>query len=136
MIIREYENYNKQEILDLYSSVGWISYTKDPSMLKESYENSLYTLAAFDEEKLAGIIRIVGDGHSVIFIQDLLVHPDYQRKGIGTALMKAVLEKYADVYQTILMTDDTERTNKFYSSLSFIPAGKFGCMAFVKINRK
>ncbi len=136
MIIREYENYNENEILSLYKSAGWINYTKDPSMLKDAYENSLCIIAADEDDTLAGIIRVVGDGYSVIFIQDLLVLPEYQRKGIGTMLMNSVLEKYGNVYQTILMTDDTEKTNAFYSSLGFIPAGKFGCNAFVKINRR
>ena len=39
------------------------------------------------------MVRVVGDGASVILIQDLLVHPEYQRKGIGDQLMRAVLEK-------------------------------------------
>jgi len=134
--LKEYKNYNENEILSLYKSAGWINYTKDPAMLKDAYENSLYILGAYYEEQLAGIIRVVGDGHSVIFIQDLLVLPEYQRKGIGTMLMNSVLEKYGSVYQTILMTDDTEKTNAFYSSTGFIPASKFGCMAYVKINRR
>lgn len=134
--LKEYKNYNENEILSLYKSAGWINYTKDPAMLKDAYENSLYILGAYYEEQLAGIIRVVGDGHSVIFIQDLLVLPEYQRKGIGTMLMNSVLEKYGSVYQTILMTDDTEKTNAFYSSTGFIPANKFGCMAYVIINRR
>ncbi len=134
--LKEYKTYDESEILNLYKSVGWINYTKDTSLLRNSFENSLYILGAYDGNDLAGIIRVVGDGHSVIFIQDLIVSPDHQRKGIGTMLMKAVMEKYGDVYQTILMTDDTEKTNKFYSSLGFIPTRNFGCMAFVRINRR
>ena len=135
MIIKEYKIYNETEILNLYESVGWISYTKNPLMLKNAYDNSLCILGAYEGDILAGIIRVVGDGHSVIFIQDIIVHPDFQRKGIGTELMNEVLLKYNNVYQTILMTDDTDKTNSFYDSLGFIPAGKFGCTAFVKINR-
>lgn len=135
MIIKEYDTYDEKEILNLYKAVGWISYTKNPSMLKGSYENSLMILAAYEEDTLLGIIRVVGDGHSVIFIQDLIVHPDFQRKGIGSALMKEVLSRFANVYQTILMTDDTVKTNAFYSSLGFTAVNKFGCTAFVKINR-
>ncbi len=135
MIIKEYDTYDEKEILNLYKAVGWISYTKNPSMLKGSYENSLMILAAYEEDTLLGIIRVVGDGHSVIFIQDLIVHPDFQRKGIGSALMKEVLSRFANVYQTILMTDDTVKTNAFYSSLGFTSVNKFGCTAFVNINR-
>jgi len=45
------------------------------------------------------IIRAVGDGRTIVFVQDIIVMPEYQRKGIGTKLLKAVMEKYKDVYQ-------------------------------------
>ena len=86
--ITEYMDYNEQEILPLYESVGWVSYTKRPKMLQEAYLHSLKIYAAYVENKLAGIIRVVGDGSSVVFVQDLLVYPEYQRQGIGTALLK------------------------------------------------
>lgn len=39
-----------------------------------------------------------------MFIQDLLVLPEYQYKGIGTMLIKAIIEKYKSVYQMELAT--------------------------------
>ena len=65
--------YNEEEILSLYKSVGWINYTDNPKMLEDAYANSLRILGAYENEKLLGIIRVVGDGHSVVFIQDILV---------------------------------------------------------------
>lgn len=133
MDLREYTCYNQSEILNLYSSVGWTNYTDNPEMLKRAYEGSLYVIGAYHGEKLVGIIRAVGDGASIVFIQDILVLPEYQRQGIGTALLKAILEKYSHVYQTELMTDNTEKTIGFYKSLGFKPAGEYGCLAFMKI---
>ena len=83
--IREYKNYNRQEILALYQSAGWSNYTSDPDMLEEAYRHSLKIYAAYIEEKLIGVIRVTGDGYSVIVIQDILVFPEYQRQGIGRA---------------------------------------------------
>ena len=97
--IKEYLNYNEQEIILLYESVGWMNYVKNATMLKEAYNHSLKIYAAYINEQLAGIIRVVGDGKSVVFIQDLLVYPKYQRQGIGTALLKKVLHEYHNVYQ-------------------------------------
>ena len=37
MEIREYKNYNEQEILNLYRSVGWTTYTDDPMSLKAGF---------------------------------------------------------------------------------------------------
>ena len=60
-------------------------------MLKEAYAHSLKIYAAYVNNKLAGIIRVVGDGASVVFVQDLLVYPECQRQGIGTALLKMIM---------------------------------------------
>jgi len=129
-IIREYTEYNEPEVLRLYESVGWTNYTANPAMLKKAYEHSLRTYAAYAGSRLAGLIRIVGDGFSVVFIQDLLVHPHYQRMGIGTALMQTVLREYGDVYQIHLLTENTERSIRFYQSLGFTMDTDMECRAF------
>lgn len=65
----EYKTYNEAEIMALYSSVGWSNYTNNPAMLRKAYKNSLYVLAAYADGKLVGILRAVGDGASVVFLQ-------------------------------------------------------------------
>mgnify|MGYP003303869283 FL=1 len=131
-IITEYKNYNEQEILPLYESVGWINYIRKPQMLKDAYLFSLKSYAAFADSKLVGIIRVVGDGSSVVFVQDLLVYPEYQRKGIGTALLKRIMDDYRGVYQLHLLTENTEKTIAFYKSLGFIMDTDIDCRAFSK----
>ncbi len=128
--IREYSNYNEEEILNLYKSAGWTNYTNHPKMLKDAYANSLKIFGAYENEKLLGIIRTVGDGHSVVFIQDILVCPEYQRQGIGTALLKQILQYYKHVYQKHLLTENTEKTIQFYKSLGFIMDTDMDCRAF------
>ena len=130
--IREYSTYNENEILALYSSVGWTNYTDRPEMLKNAYGHSLKIFGAYVEEKLVGIIRVVGDGYSVVFIQDLLIYPGYQRKGIGTALLRHVLKEYENVYQKHLLTDNTEKTVCFYKSLGFVMDTDMESRAFSK----
>lgn len=132
MEIRPYFLYNEQEILPLYASVGWTAYTDFPESLKAGFAHSLLVLAAYEAEKLLGIIRVVGDGHTIVFIQDILVFPEYQRKGIGTALVRAVLNRFKDVRQIELATDDTPKTIAFYESLGFTPLSKIGCCGFMK----
>lgn len=133
MELREYTDFNQEEILSLYTSVGWENYTRNPQMLERAYENSSLKIAAFEGKQLIGMVRVVGDGASVILIQDLLVHPEYQRKGIGSQLMRAVLERCEDVYQIELMTDNTEKTILFYQSLGLKKVDKIGCCAFLKM---
>ena len=130
VIIKEYAVYKEAEILGLYTSLGWTNYTDNPEMLRNAYLNSLNIYGAYVDDKLIGIIRVVGDGYSVIFIQDLLVHPEFQRKGVGTLLLKKVLCEYDSVYQKHLMTEDTEKTILFYKSLGFVDNSEIGCKAF------
>ena len=75
MEIREYISYNEPEILRLYQSVSWTAYTDHPEVLRKGFENSMLTLAAYEGDQLLGIIRAVGDGHTIVFVQDILVFP-------------------------------------------------------------
>ena len=81
MTIRELTAFDLEEILPLYSAVGWTSYTDRPEMLKTAWENSLLILGAYDGGRLIGAVRAVGDGASIVYVQDILVLPEYQRRG-------------------------------------------------------
>lgn len=133
MEIREYKTYNEAEILHLYTSVGWTAYTDQPDVLRKGFANSMLTLAAYDVERLVGIIRTIGDGHTIVFVQDLLVLPEYQCKGIGTALLQAILDRYSHVRQIELATDNTEKTIAFYKSMGFREMSEFGCCGFMRV---
>ena len=131
--ITEYQTYRAEEILSLYAAVGWTNYTENPDMLRRSYENSLLTLAAREGERLLGILRCVGDGASIVFVQDLLVYPERQRQGVGTALFQAMLARFPAVYQLELLTDATEKTDAFYRTQGLRSAEDLGCRAYVKL---
>lgn len=132
MEIKEYKQFNEDEILRLYSEVGWIAYTQDKNSLKEGYANSLLILAAYEDNELQGIIRAVGDGHTIVFIQDILVFPDRQRQGIGTKLLQAVLDRFPNVRQIELATDNTPKTIAFYKSMGFREFSEIGCCGFMR----
>ena len=133
MTIKEYDHFQLDEIVHLYESVGWTSYLERVDTLREAYANSLCVLGAYDSENLVGILRAVGDGKTIVFIQDILVLPEYQRQGIGSKLLQAVMERYQDVYQMELLTDNTEKTKAFYRSAGFTASDDLGCLAFIKI---
>lgn len=128
----EYSTYNEAEFMALYNSVGWSNYTNKPVMLRQAYKNSLYVLAAYADGKLVGILRAVGDGSSIVFLQDLIVLPEYQRHGIGSQLMRKVMEKYAAVYQLQLLTEASEKNIAFYEYLGLKRVEKYGCCAFIR----
>ncbi len=132
MEIKEYKEYKEDEIIRLYTEVGWSSYTENMPALEQGYKNSLLVLAAYENEELLGIIRVVGDGFTIVFVQDILVFPEKQRQGVGTALLKAVLAQYPDVRQIELITDNTPKTVAFYKSLGFCEFSEIGCCGFMK----
>ena len=65
-------------------------------------------------------------------MQDLLVLPQHQRLGIGTALMRAMMDRFANVRQFQLLTDDTEKTLAFYRSLGLHDISSLGCQGFMR----
>jgi GNAT superfamily N-acetyltransferase len=80
----------------LRESVGW--WVTEPVSTKEGLENSLYSVAVVENEKIIGIGRVIGDKGLYFYIQDLIVHPDFQGKGIGRKIMfmlKGYVEKNA-----------------------------------------
>ena len=132
MNIKEYPVYREEELLRLYSAVGWSAYTDDPEALRKGFEQSLLVLAAYEDDELTGIIRVVGDGATIVFVQDILVFPEYQRKGIGTALLKEILDRYGHVRQIELATDSTPKTIAFYESIGFRKMEDLGCVGFMR----
>ena len=137
--IREDRTIPLPELLRLYGSVGWVNYTARPERLEAALRGSLTVLGAWAEaedgsETLVGIARAVGDGCTIVFIQDILVLPEYQRQGVGTALVREVLKRRGDVYQIELATDREERTLGFYRSLGFTEFSDMGCAGFMKLN--
>lgn len=103
----------------LYDSVGWTTYTDDALRLYDAVGRSLRVVCARADGVLVGLARIVGDGLTIVYLQDILVHPDYQRLGIGRELLKLALEPFEDVRQKVLITDDEPRQRAFYESLGF-----------------
>ena len=124
------------DVLPLYQAVGWTNYTNQPQMLSQSLTHSLAVYLARDGEKIVGLVRLIGDGFSSVFVQDLLVLPSYQRQGIGSSLMKQALADYKDAYQVQLATEETEKTLGFYRSLGFETLSSFQCTGMILVDRK
>lgn len=130
----ENEKVETDELIALYNSVGWVAYTDNRKVMENILENSHWYLTVFHDEKLIGLLRVVGDGYSIVYIQDILVNPKYQRMGIGRYLMERTLEKFSNIRQTVLITDDEEKTKAFYNSVGLKPVEETYGKCFVKYN--
>ena len=134
--IKKQEIVKLEDVLHLYQAVGWTNYTHQSQMLEQALSHSLVIYVALDGDAVVGLIRLVGDGFSSVFVQDLIVLPSYQRQGIGSSLMKEALKDYKDAYQVQLVTEETERTLEFYRFMGFETLSTYDCTGMIWVNRE
>ncbi len=108
------------EVLEIYTGNAWSSAAK-PVALMAALGNSHSLVTARCAGKLVGIANAISDGHLVVYFPHMLVHPAYQRRGIGRQMMAAMLSKYSGFHQQMLTADG--QAIEFYQSLGFVRAG-------------
>lgn len=109
----------REELVTLYEAVGWTTYTADPATLEAAVQGSTRVVTARYGDELLGLARVVSDGASIAYLQDVLVHPALQREGVGRSLVRAAFEPFQHCRQKVLLTDDEPRQAAFYQSLGF-----------------
>ena len=128
------KNIPKEQVLNLYSANGWKSYVNHIDRTVRAIEKALFVYSCWDSDTLVGLIRAVGDGETITYVQDILVLPKYQRQGIGTKLLNECLKEYEGCYQFVLITDDTQKTNSFYKSMGLKSGKEVGANCFIRMN--
>ncbi len=84
---------SKEQYYALFETTGWNQeYQATPEELARTIANSQFVVCAYDAEKLAGFGRILSDGVLHAMIYEMIVHPDYQRRGIGTQILHSLIE--------------------------------------------
>ncbi|WP_371441116.1 GNAT family N-acetyltransferase, partial [Micrococcus sp. HMSC31B01] len=78
------------DVRALYDAVGWSASTADMDTLMGGLQGSATVVTAFDGGRLVGLARVVSDGHTIAYLQDILVHPVHQRRGIASELLRHV----------------------------------------------
>lgn len=71
--------------------MGWTNYMNF-EVVETSLRYSIYCITVKDNKQIVGMGRIVGDGAIYFYIQDIMVHPDYQKNGIGNVIMNNLVE--------------------------------------------
>ncbi|HGK9713607.1 GNAT family N-acetyltransferase [Streptococcus pneumoniae] len=134
--IKKQEIVKLEDVLHLYQAVGWTNYTHQTEMLEQALSHSLVIYLALDGDAVVGLIRLVGDGFSSVFVQDLIVLSSYQRQGIGSSLMKQALGNFKEAYQVQLATEQTEKNVGFNRSMGFEILSTYNCIGMTWMNRK
>lgn len=91
MLTIKENNKNINEFNLLYDSVGWGAYNKTIS--KRALDNTFYSVSVYDDDNIVGYGRLIGDTICFMYIQDIMVKPEFQNKKIGTLIMNKLLEK-------------------------------------------
>ena len=110
------ETVSVNDLADLRESVGW-------NRMENEYKNPLltsyYHIAVYEKEVLIGYIDCVSNGVTDAYIQDLMVHPDYQRRGVGTELMTIMINylKQKQIYMISVVFEETLKP--FYEKFGF-----------------
>lgn len=118
-IIVGVDNLTKEAVLELYKKLGWTKYVEDPDSLFKAILNSTYVVTVQENKTIIGLARCMSDDISINYLQDILVDPAYQKKGIGRKLLENCLERFKHVRSHVILTDDEERQRIFYESLGY-----------------
>jgi ribosomal protein S18 acetylase RimI-like enzyme len=111
---REFE---LEQLQRLFLSVGWSS-GQYPQELCVAMRNSHHVVSAWDGETLVGLINALSDGAMTAYFHYLLVHPEYQGRGVGRELVRAMLEAYQHCARKVLVAYDREVG--FYEKCGFV----------------
>ena len=117
------ENVNSiEEFNYLYDAIGWGSY--DEKVSEKSLANTMYSVSVYDDDKIIGYGRIIGDGICFLYIHDVMVAPKYQNKKIGSQIMNKLLEKVNQIkienpYVRVYL-GASKGKEKFYERFGFI----------------
>lgn len=105
------------ELADLRTSVGWNRMERD--MADPRLTRYLH-LCAFVDDRLIGYAEAVSNGVTDAYIQDVMVHPNYQGQGIGTQMMQRMLARLEQqgVYMVSVIYGE-EALRPFYEKFGF-----------------
>lgn len=113
----EAKKFDNKSVVDLFSSVGWVS-AQYPTRLYKALMHSSTVITAWDGDRLIGLVRVLDDSELVAYMHYVLVHPDYHGQGIAGTMVEMVKEKYKDYLYIELMPE--ERKNAaFYEKHGF-----------------
>ena len=113
---------NVEEFNLLYDNVGWGAY--DDNITQKALDNTFYSVSAYDDNKIVGYGRIIGDTICFLYIQDIMVKPEYQGNKIGTMIMNKLLEKINEIKQENpdlrVYLGASKNREEFYEKFGFI----------------
>ncbi len=121
-------------IIALYRAHGW-THASDPERLRTAIETSSFSVVAVEDERVVGFARAMSDEAFAVYIADILVAPERQRRGIGRTLAEAILDHYPidRFHHQVLVAE--RGAEGFYRKLGLVPVTSYGLTAFIRARR-
>jgi len=115
------QSWNADEIIELYRAGGWWKDEYDPSEIPRIISGSFAFVIAAEKKsgRAVGMGRVISDGVSDAYIQDLVVLPLYRRKDLGTAMVTFLIEKCREAGITWIALIAEPGSERFYLPLGF-----------------
>lgn len=113
----EEKRFTKEQVQELFESVGWIS-ARYPQRLYKALMHSSTVLTVWDGERLVGLARVLDDSEMLAQIHYVLVNPDYQGQGIAGKMIEYIKEKYKNFLYIEGMPEDKKNV-PFYEKHGF-----------------
>lgn len=101
---------------DLFRAAEWKS-AEYPEQLQQAVKNSHSVVTAWDQGQLVGLVNALSDGVMTVYFHYMLVHPEYQNRGIGKKMMELMLAKYEGYKTKLLVSYDSAA--EFYKKAGF-----------------
>lgn len=118
MIYQYNEAVPAKALSDLREAVGW---NRMESAYADPLLASYYHIAVWEKDLLIGYVDCVSNSVTDAYIQDLMVHPAYQGKGVGTALMKKMIAYLKEKRIYMISVVFEEELKPFYHRFGFTP---------------
>jgi GNAT superfamily N-acetyltransferase len=93
-----------EAVLELYRANHWSSANK-PDKLHQALLHSHSLVTAWIGDRLVGLANAISDGFLVVYYSHVVVHPDYQRTGIGREMMARLMKRYTGFHQHSVIAD-------------------------------
>lgn len=112
---------DRQSLFELFETTGWNQkYRLTPEELFNAVESSLFVVSAYVDRHLVGFGRVVSDGILHGMIYEMIVHPEYQRRGIGSSILVNLLERCREHGIREIQLFCAAGKEPFYSSHGFM----------------
>jgi len=92
------------DLQELFRSVNWSEIADHPDKAVIAMANSGMVVSAWDDARLVGLVNALDDGVFTAFVDNLLVHPEYQGNGIGGHLLQLITDHYRDRLSVCLVS--------------------------------